>query len=200
MVQVSDIERAVAALDAGEPIVIPTDTVYGIAVRPQLAEAVKRIFEVKERPADRALPVLGADPGMLEAVAAFDETARLLSAAFWPGPLTLVLARADGFDHDLGGGDDGTVAVRVPDFGPTLELLARTGPLAVTSANRSGAPPAVTADEARAALGDAIEVFIDGGRVGGAPSTVLGLAPGPVVFRDGAFARRALEEVLGAEL
>ena len=200
MGQVNDIERAVAALDAGEPIVIPTDTVYGLAVRPDLAEAVKRIFEVKERPEERALPVLGADAEMLEAVARFDDAARRLSGTFWPGPLTLVLTRAAGFDHDLGGVADGTVAVRVPDFGPTLELLARTGPLAVTSANRSGAPPAVTVKEARAALGDAIEVFIDGGRVGGAPSTVLGLAAEPALLRDGALGRGALEEVLGRRL
>lgn len=200
MVQVSDIERALRALDAGEPIVIPTDTVYGLAVRPELSEAVKRIFEVKERPDERALPVLGADRRMLEKVVRFDDTARRLTEAFWPGPLTLVLPRADGFDHLLGGTDDGTVAVRVPALTPTLELLARTGPLAVTSANRSGAPPAVTVEEARAALGDQIEVFIDGGRVGGAPSTVIGLMPEPVVFREGALSKAAIGEVLGSPL
>ena len=196
----SDIERALKALDAGEPIVIPTDTVYGLAVRPELSEAVKRIFEVKERPDDRALPVLGADRQMLERVARFGDVARRLSEAFWPGPLTLVLPRAEGFDHSLGNNDDGTVAVRVPAFAPTLELLSRTGPLAVTSANRSGAPPAVTVDEARAALGDQIEVFIDGGRVGGAPSTVIGLTPEPVVFREGALSTAAIGEVLGVSL
>ncbi|HJR46346.1 MAG TPA: L-threonylcarbamoyladenylate synthase [Actinomycetota bacterium] len=191
---------AVDALDAGGVIVIPTDTVYGLAARPTLPDAVKRIFEVKERPDERALPVLGGSIDPLREVALLDEVALRLAERFWPGPLSLVLPRAAGFDHPLGGTDDGTVAVRIPAFDATLDLLTHTGPLAVTSANRSGAPPAVTVDEARAALGDAIDVFIDGGRVGGAPSTVVTLVGPPRVLRAGALAAEAIEEVLGAPL
>lgn len=186
MAQVEGLPAAIETLDRGEVIVIPTDTVYGLAARPDLASAVAAIFSIKHRARDQALPVLGADVDALRQVVEIDRRAAALGEAFWPGPLTLVLPRAAGFRHDLGGDDRDTVAVRVPALDTTLLLLAATGPLAVTSANRSGAPPAVTVEEARAALGDQVDVFIDGGRVGGAPSTVLDLVHGPRVLRQGA--------------
>lgn len=192
MESVSRFASAVEALDRGDVIVLPTDTVYGLAARPELPGAVEAIFAIKRRAPDQPLPVLGADSDALERVIVIDERAAKLAGEFWPGPLTLVLPRADAFPYDLGGQTAGTVAVRVPDFDATLQLLAATGPLAVTSANRSGAPPAVTVEEARAALGDEVSVFIDGGRVGGAPSTVFDLVNGPRVLREGALAERDL--------
>lgn len=192
MARVEPFAGAVEALDRGDVIVIPTDTVYGLAARPELPGAVESIFSIKRRAADQPLPVLGADVASLRRVVTFDERASALAAEFWPGPLTLVLPRADGFPYDLGGEATDTVAVRVPGFDKTIELLAATGPLAVTSANRSGAPPAVTVEEAVAVLGDEVGVFIDGGRVGGAPSTVFDLVRGPRVLREGALSERDL--------
>lgn len=181
-----ELDAAIAALDRGEAIVIPTDTVYGLAARPEIAGAVRSIFEIKRRAPDQPLPVLGASTADLERIVLIDERAIALGRDYWPGSLTLVLPRAEGFPYDLGDDGVGTVAVRVPAHPVALELLARTGPLAVTSANRSGAPPAITLEEARAALGDEVGVFIDGGRVGGAPSTVLDLSGEPRILREGA--------------
>lgn len=186
MAEVTPLDEAVSVLDAGGVVVMPTDTVYGIAARPDVAGAVASIFAIKQRPAERALPVLAADLDALRRVVEIDDRARRLADELWPGPLTLVLPRAEGFSYDLGGGGLDSVAVRIPALEGAIELLARTGPLAVTSANRSGAPPAVTVDEARAALGDQVAIFVDGGRVGGAPSTVLDLTGTPRVVREGA--------------
>lgn len=192
----STLRQALDALAAGRPVVLPTDTVYGVGARPDRPAAIAAIFSAKGRPEDKALPVLGADLSALRSVGVFTETASLLGRRFWPGPLTLVVPRADGFDHDLGGTDAGTVAVRIPAFAPTLGLLRQSGPLAVTSANRSGEPPAATVDAARSALGHAIDVFVDGGRVGGAPSTVVSLVDGLVVLREGALSTSAITSVV----
>lgn len=196
MAKLDRVGDAVRALDRGEVIVIPTDTVYGLAARPDLPSAVQSIFSIKRRADHQPLPVLGADADALRSVVRFDEAAAALGGRFWPGPLTLVLPRADSFPHDLGDDRADTVAVRVPALEQALELLAATGPLAVTSANRSGAPPATTADEARAVLGDEVDVFIDAGRVGGAPSTVLDLVRGPRILRQGALSEDELTAYL----
>ena len=198
MAAVEGLAPALQALDRGEVIVIPTDTVYGLAARPELPGAVEAIFVIKRRASDLALPVLGADVHTLSKVVLIDRRAEALGAEYWPGPLTLVLPRAEDFPYDLGGRSTGTVAVRVPDLQTTIELLAASGPLAVTSANRSGAPPAVTVEEARAVLGEEVSVFVDGGRVGGAPSTVLDLVDGPRVLREGALPESELMERLGS--
>ena len=176
---------ALDALTAGDVIVVPTDTVYGLGCLPHLPDAVKRIFELKGRPDEKPLPVLGATLESLSSVANFDERATQLAREHWPGPLTLVLPRAEGFTYDLGGDDVATVAVRVPKHETILELLASSGPLAVTSANRSGEPPATTIDEARAVFGDGPAAYVDGGICRGVPSTVLSLAGAPTVLREG---------------
>ncbi|MDQ3955366.1 MAG: L-threonylcarbamoyladenylate synthase [Actinomycetota bacterium] len=171
------------ALGAGHVAVIPTDTVYGLAGLPTNPGAVARIFSLKGRLQDKPLPVLGNGVIQLEAVARFDDLALRLAEAFWPGPLTIVLPRAPGFAADLGGSQPDTVAVRVPDRELCLSLLGATGPLAVTSANLSGRPPATTAEQARG-LFDSIPV-LDGGACDGSPSTIVSLVGSPKILRSG---------------
>lgn len=173
---------AVAALARGAPVVVPTDTVYGVAATPGHAGA---LFGLKERPVAKALPILGAGTEQLSTVAVFDERASALASAFWPGPVTLVLARAGTFTADLGGLDPETVAVRVPAHDVALEVLRATGPLAVTSANLSGGPPATTLAEARRVFGDRVEVYLDGGVCDGTPSTVVSLTGAAEILREG---------------
>jgi L-threonylcarbamoyladenylate synthase len=171
----STIEEAVDALRGGLAIVMPTDTVYGIAALVDLPDAIAAVFAAKGRPSERPLPVLGEDVASLREVVAFDEPALALAERFWPGPLTLVLPRAPGFKVDLGGAATDSVAVRIPAQDIALELLRRVGPLAVSSANRSDEAAALTLEEARAALGGSVNTFIDGGRLHGRPSTIVSL-------------------------
>lgn len=172
-------------LEGGGLAVIPTDTVYGLAAHLGSAPAIRSIFEAKGRAESKPIPVLGADSRQLEDIAVFDDRARSLARRFWPGPLTLILPRAQGFDADLGGGETRTVGVRVPKAPRTLELLRRTGPLAVTSANRSGEREATTVDEARATFGDSVGAYLDGGRCVGVPSTIVFLAGERRLLREG---------------
>lgn len=178
------VDEAAAALERGDLVVMPTDTVYGVAGRLDV-HTIDALFALKERPYDKPLPVLGADVDSLAEVALFDERAMSLADRHWPGPLTLVLPRAEGFGLPLGRGGEGTVAVRVPAHPSSLELLRMSGPVAVTSANRSGETEAHTIEEARAALGDSVAFFLDGGRCDGTPSTVVSLVGRPRVLRAG---------------
>jgi L-threonylcarbamoyladenylate synthase len=181
---VSDLGTAVAALEGGKPVVIPTDTVYGLAALPGIPGAVAGLFRVKGRPDGKPVAVLAGGWPALAGVGVLDSKARALGKRFWPGPLTIVVPRAPGFDVDLGGGRG--IALRVPDCGPALDLLGLTGPLAVTSANRSGSSPATTVDEARSIFGPDIDVYIDAGRCAGAPSTVVSLLGSePEILRAG---------------
>ena len=190
--------NAVRALRAGGVVVIPTDTVYGVAADARHEAALAAIFELKGRERAKALPVLGADAEQLEEVVVMNELARRLAARFWPGPLTLVLPRGEQFTHDLGGNRKDTVAVRVPRHELALEVLQAAGPLAVTSANLSGDAPAHTVDKARHALGDRVEVYLDGGICDGEVSTVASLENGLQVLRQGAVAEEELQRALGA--
>ena len=151
---------------------------------------------MKGRPASKPLPVLGGSIEDLESVVDLDDDGRVLADRFWPGPLTLVLPRSSGFTHDLGGARD-DIAVRIPASVGTLALLREIGPLAVTSANRSGEPPAVTAAEARAAL-PAISHILDEGPCAGMPSTVATLYPEVRVLREGAVALGDLTDALAS--
>lgn len=165
------LDEAVDALLRGEVIVVPTDTVYGVAVAASVPGATAQLFAVKERPADVPLPVLVADEEQARTVAEVSPAAASLMAAYWPGGLTIVLPRRAGFDVDLGGVDDGTVGVRVPDHDVPRELARRVGPLVTTSANRHGRPTPATAAEVAAEL--RVAIVLDGGRCEGAPSTVV---------------------------
>lgn len=181
----SSLDAALAALESGRLVVIPTDTVYGVAALLSLEAAIAALFVAKGRPESKPIPILAGSLEDLEPIAELDERARRVGAALWPGPLTLVLRRRPGFEVDLGGTETETVAVRIPDHPLVFELLGRSGPLAVTSANRSGEPPASTLAAARAALGQSAAVYLDGGTCAGTPSTVASLVRGVEILRAG---------------
>lgn len=191
------LREAIRAAKAGRPIVFPTDTVYGIGTRPDDPAATARLFEAKGRPRELELPVLVASVADARAIAIFEERAEALALRYWAGPLTLVLPRTDASaGWDLGG-DPATVGVRVPHHPLALAVLAETGPLAVTSANRSGAPTPATCEELHEIFGDAVEVYLcEAEPLAGRPSTVVDLAHGePRVLRQGAVRE---DEVLAA--
>jgi L-threonylcarbamoyladenylate synthase len=190
---VSELDAALSALEAGRPVVMPTDTVYGLAASLRVHGAVAELFRLKGRPRDKPIPVLGYDGAALAAIASFGERARA-AARLWPGPLTLVLPRAQGFDVDLGGGGD-TVGVRVPSHPLARALLRVAGPLAVTSANLTGEPPLTTAAAANALFGDEV-VIVDGGECDGEASTVLDLTGAPRVLRPGPLGEEELQELM----
>jgi tRNA threonylcarbamoyl adenosine modification protein (Sua5/YciO/YrdC/YwlC family) len=190
-----------AAASAGELIVFPTDTVYGLGTRPDDPAATARLFEAKRRPRDLELPVLVATVGAARSVAVFDDRAEVLAGALWPGPLTLVLPRgADASGWDLGG-DVATVGVRAPHHPMALALLAETGPLAVTSANISGRLPVRTCDELQALFGDHVSVYLcQQEPPDGVASTVLDLSHGPAtIVREGSLSRDTLIRLLPDE-
>src|SRR5437773_6721957 len=181
------VEAAAAAARRGELIVFPTDTVYGIGTRPDDPVATARIFAAKRRPRDLTLPLLIATSDAARRIAVFDERASRVAAACWPGALTLVLARtAVSRGWELGG-DGATIGVRVPDHPVARSLLERAGPLAATSANRSGEPPGRHHDELVAMFGAAVAVYLSTDRpLTGAASTVMDLTgPEPKILRRG---------------
>jgi L-threonylcarbamoyladenylate synthase len=194
----SPLDDAVAAALRGELVVFPTDTVSGIGALPDDPGALARMFEAKLRPRELTLPVLVPTWAAAREVAAFDDRAERLAGRWWPGALTIVLPRLErSRGWDLGGATD-TVGVRIPHDPMALAVLAGTGPLAVTSANRSGDPTPTTCDEIVEAFGDQVSVYLcrDEPLVG-APSTVVDLAGEvPRVLREGAIPPHELELVL----
>jgi len=185
----ASLAAAEAAISAGECIVIPTDTVYGIGTDAFDAAAVQRLLDAKQRGRDMPPPVLAGDAGVLDELAdVVPDGARVLAGAFWPGALTLIVPVRPSLRLDLGE-TRGTIAVRVPDHDAVRGLLRRTGPLAVSSANTSGLPAATRVAEAVAMLGDAVAVYLDGGPTPGeTPSTIVDFAADPTgrVLRHGA--------------
>lgn len=170
-------EAAADAIASGQVIVLPTDTVYGVAADPFSPAAVQRLLDAKRRGRDMPPPVLVAEVEMVRSlVSGFDERAEAIARAFWPGPLTLIAAAPDSLRMDLGERGS-TIAVRVPDHEFTRELLRRTGPLAVSSANLNGREAALTIDEAVDQLGDSVAVYLDAGTMSGpVPSTIIDLS------------------------
>lgn len=179
--------RASELLRSGRLAVLPTDTVYGVACDAFDPDATARIFAAKDRSRTAPLPVLIRSQKQLPALTSrSDAVLDRLIAAFWPGGLTVVLPAQAGLRWDIGR-NDGTVAVRMPLDPVTLEVIRTVGPLAVTSANRSGHPPAQSVPEAQAQLGDAVDVYLDDGRrEGGVPSTIVDVTRRePRILREG---------------
>src|SRR5437762_510414 len=155
---------AAKTVERGDLIVFPTDTVYGIGCNPYDAAALDRIYVAKDRPAQKAIPLLLSDASDVTRVAGeLTECARLLGQHLWPGALTLVVQRNSALPDQVGSAN--TVAVRVPNHRGLRRLIARCGgALAATSANRSGEPDALDVGEAVRYLGDHVQLFVDGGR------------------------------------
>jgi L-threonylcarbamoyladenylate synthase len=192
------LSEATRTVQRGRLVVLPTDTVYGVGCDAFDEYAVERLLEAKGRGRDMPPPVLVSAKTTLEAIAVdIPDWARTLVDALWPGPLTLVLRQQPSLQWDLGE-TRGTVAVRMPDHEAALELLSRTGPMAVSSANLSGHPAATTADEAEVMLGDSVRVILDGGQSPDAvPSTIVDCTgPEGRVLRRGAIPVERLNEVL----
>ncbi|HET9778917.1 MAG TPA: L-threonylcarbamoyladenylate synthase [Propionibacteriaceae bacterium] len=182
-------EAAREAITDGECIVLPTDTVYGIGVDAFSAEAVQRLLDAKKRGRDMPPPVLIAEPVLFRTLAVdVPATAQALVDKHWPGALTVICRIQPSLQMDLGD-TEGTIALRVPDHELARDILRQTGPMAVSSANISGQPAALTCDEAIEQLGDAVSVYLDGGPLGGAggaPSTIVDFSRG----EDGEVLRR----------
>lgn len=168
------LEMAALAVQQGGLVVLPTDTVYGVGADAFDAAAVRRLLAAKGRGRDMPPPVLVSAATTLDALAVgVPAYARVLIDKLWPGPLTVVCRQQPSLQWDLGD-TRGTVAVRMPDHELALDLLARTGPLAVSSANLTGKEAATDADEAEAMLGGAVEVILDDGPTpGSVPSTIV---------------------------
>ena len=192
------VDDAVDALARGELVVLPTDTVYGIAARPDVPGATGRLFEAKARPRSLTLPVLVADLPAARSVAGIDDRAGRAAEAWWPGPVTLILPRTDASrPWDLGE-ERATVGVRIPDEPLALEVLRRTGPLAVSSANRSGDEPGRSCDDLVACFGEAVAVYLcrDEPLVGEASSVLDLTSSPPRVLREGALPADALHRFM----
>lgn len=192
------IDAAALAIQRGRLVVLPTDTVYGIAADAFDAEAVARLLAAKGRGREMPPPVLVSTATTLDALATkVPDYARALTNAFLPGPLTLICHEQASLRWDLGD-TRGTVAVRMPDHELTREILDRTGPLAVSSANLTGSPAATDAAEAAEMLADRVAVIVDGGASsGGVPSTIVDATGArPRLLRLGAITVAELDEAL----
>jgi L-threonylcarbamoyladenylate synthase len=196
------LEVGAEVIARGGLVVLPTDTVYGVGCDPFSSSAVDALFAAKRRGRDLPLPVLVH--GWRQAIGLVDdftEQAKTLVAAWWPGPLTIVLREAEGIGWDLGY-SRGTVAVRMPKQSFALALIRRTGPLAVTSANRSGEPTPTTVAGIVEQLGPDADLFFDAGPASGGPSSTIVDLTGtrPRLLREGAIPAEEIEQTLGEPL
>ena len=194
------LSAAALAVQRGELVVLPTDTVYGVGADAFDPAAVRRLLAAKGRGREAPPPVLVSAATTLDALATgVPRFARRLIEELWPGPLTLICTQQPSLQWDLGD-TRGTVAIRMPDHAVALELLARTGPLAVSSANLTGLEPATDADQAESMLGEAVEVVLDGGPTAGpVPSTIVDATTADGrVLRAGAISLERLNEVVAS--
>ena len=195
------IASAISALRGGRLVVLPTDTVYGIGADAFDSDAVSALLSAKGRGREMPVPVLVGSWHTIDGlVYSVPHTARELIRAFWPGALSLVVRQAPSLQWDLGDAH-GTVMVRMPLHPVAIELLREMGPMAVSSANISGRPAAVTAQDARDQLGDLVDVYLDAGpSQQQAASTIVDLTGAhPRVLRQGPVTVDAVAEVLGVE-
>jgi L-threonylcarbamoyladenylate synthase len=194
----SAIEAASLAIQRGHLVVLPTDTVYGVAADAFDPAAVSSLLAAKGRGREMPPPVLVSAISTIDALAVnIPSYARALVEEFWPGPLTLVCHQQASLQWDLGDAR-GTVAVRMPNHDIALEILERTGPLAVSSANRTGMPAATDAEQAMEMLGEEVAVIVDGGASPGGEASTIVDATGPQgrVLRRGALSLETLNKVL----
>ncbi|GAA4907432.1 L-threonylcarbamoyladenylate synthase [Stackebrandtia albiflava] len=194
------LKAAVSAVRAGDLVVLPTDTVYGLGADAFKSWSVEALLRTKNRGRDMAPPVLVGSRKMLDGLTiSVPDMVQDLVAAFWPGPLTVVMDYSPTLQWDLGD-TDGTVAVRMPLHPVAIELLNETGPMAVSSANKTGRPPAATAADAKEQLGYAVSVYLEAGpSPDTAPSTIVDCTGDvPVVLREGALSLERLRHVIPA--
>jgi L-threonylcarbamoyladenylate synthase len=195
------IKTAANSVSNGELVVLPTDTVYGLGADAFAPAAVTQLLATKGRGRDMPVPVLVGSWSTIDGlVSTVDPRTRDLVQAFWPGGLTLVVRHAPSLTWDLGDSDD-SVAVRMPLHPVAIELLREVGPMAVSSANISGRPPAVNVGDARQQLGDLVDVYLDGGPAAQqAASTIVDLtSPEPRILRSGPVSAERIAEVLGVD-
>lgn len=184
----SALDQAVSVLGSGGTVVLPTDTVYGLAALPSVEGATQALFDLKARSGDHPLAVLVADLDQaLELVSLHEPAVGRWMAELWPGPLTLVLRRSAVASGLALGGEPTTIGVRCPDHPFVRALAAEVGPIATTSANRSGEPTPTTAAEAAASLVGSVDLVVDGGPAGVVASTVVDASgDGWAILREGA--------------
>jgi L-threonylcarbamoyladenylate synthase len=190
------VSQARGILQAGGLVAFPTDTVYGVGALAFDGKAVEAIYEAKERPVEKAIPVLLGDPADLDKVGTdIPVSATRLAARFWPGPLTVLIPRRPELPEAVSA--TATVGVRVPDHATARALLRAAGPMAVTSANISGGQSPITAQEVYEQLGGRIALILDGGRTpGGVPSTLVDCTTSELkVLREGPI---TLEQLLSS--
>ena len=193
---------AAQLLRAGELVVLPTDTVYGLAAAASNDAAVRRLYAVKGRQPDKPLPLLIANTLEAQEIAEVPPLAQQLMSRFWPGALTIVFRKQPGF-RSAALAKQETVALRVPDHDLVRDIIRLLGePITGTSANRSGSRAPVSAAEAAFQLGEMVALVVDGGRApGGVESTVVDVSEGaPRLVRESAVARDEIERVLGRRL
>jgi len=196
------VEQGAFLLRQGQLVCFPTDTVYGIGAAASNDDAIRRLYAVKGRSPDKPLPLLISQPAEASYYAEVTPVAKTLIARFWPGPLTIVMRKADGLRSRALAGQN-TVALRVPDNDVPRDIARMLGePLTGTSANRSGARPPVSAAEVAFSLGEMVSLVIDGGRSdGGVASTVVDVTgAAPALVREGAVSREELRKALGREV
>jgi L-threonylcarbamoyladenylate synthase len=194
----SALPRANEILHSGGLVAFPTDTVYGVGALAFDGKAVESIYTAKDRPVEKAIPVLIGDVDDLARVAAdIPEIALKLAARFWPGPLTLVVPKHPDLPEAVSAAS--TVGVRIPNHPVARALLCLAGPMAVTSANLSNQPSPSTTQEVIAQLGGRIALVLDGGKTpGGFPSTVVDcVGPDPQILRKGPISEREIMVVIG---
>lgn len=196
------VERAASALRAGDLVVVPTDTLYGVAADAFSKLGTRRVFEAKRRSRRFPLPVLVRSPKQVNGlVTKVPDAAENLMAAYWPGALTIVVNADPNLMWDLGD-NEGTVSLRMPMDEVALDLIRAVGPLAVTSANLSGQPPAPDARKAAEQLGSHVDLFLDGGpRRATQPSTIVDLTRAqPHILREGALPGEEVLAIARGEL
>lgn len=186
MTMTVDVAAAARAIKRGEVVGVPTDTVYGLAADPYDEAALDRLYDLKGREDGKPIAILVADLDQGLSLGAMSDRALDLADRHWPGAVTLVVPRLDTAPTWLGDTKRRTVALRCPDHEVALDLLRLTGPLAVTSANRSDAPPGSSAQEAEAVFGAEVLTYLPGDAGGGEPSTLVDLTqPSEMVLRSG---------------